>query len=191
VELARNGVDVVPTELVTRGSERTVSSIRAERGWSDVVIKPAVGANSSRLRIVPGPELAEGEAHLRALLRDGDAVVQPKLQRVEDVGERSLVFLDGAFSHAVEYPFVLRRDARTEAGPSTTPGLEETAGRIISDLPVRPLYARADFLPRDTEGWWLNELELVEPALYLRTNPDAPRKFARAIAARLAPKPSG
>ncbi|MCI4360800.1 MAG: hypothetical protein L3J91_03780 [Thermoplasmata archaeon] len=185
VELARKGFDVVPTELVPSGSGRTLASVRAEHGWSDVVVKPAVGANSARLRVTTGSDLPAGEAHLVSLLDEGDAIVQPRLRRVDEVGERSLIFLDGTFSHAVEYPFVLRRDARADATPSTTPGLAATAGRIIAALPVRPLYARADFLPRDSDGWWLNELELIEPLLYLRTNPDAPGRLARAISAWL------
>ena len=49
----------------------------------------------------------------------------------------------------------------------------------------RLLYGRAD-LVRHGDGFRLMELELVEPALYLRMDPGAPDRFADAIVALLA-----
>jgi hypothetical protein len=34
------------------------------------------------------------------------------------------------------------------------------------------------------DGYWLMELELVEPSLYLRMDPDAPMRFAEALVRR-------
>ena len=44
-----------------------------------------------------------------------------------------------------------------------------------------PAYARADFV-RGPDGQFLvMELELIEPSMYLRMDPDAPRRFAEAF----------
>jgi hypothetical protein len=43
IDLAAREVPVVPTELVHRGDERSLARSRAERGWTDVVLKPAIG----------------------------------------------------------------------------------------------------------------------------------------------------
>jgi hypothetical protein len=45
-----------------------------------------------------------------------------------------------------------------------------------------PLYVRADFVrANDASKYWLMELELIEPSLYLRTDKAAPERFARAL----------
>jgi hypothetical protein len=185
VELARSGAAIVPTELLPRGSSRTLDSVLADRGWGDVVLKPAVGANAAMLRVVRRDERAAGASHLRDLLASGDALVQPLLHRVETVGERSLVFLDGAFSHAAEYPHVLAGGSREGVPVEVDVATRKAAERIVATLPLRPLYARVDFLPAETAGWCLSELELIEPYLFLRTDAEAPRRFARAIRDRL------
>jgi hypothetical protein len=181
LDLARRGADIVPTEVLRRGSSRSLRSVLEERGWSAAVLKPAIGANAALLRVVRADEREAGEAHLRELLREGDALVQPLLTRVERSGERSLVFLDGRFSHAAEYPHVLSGGNREGTPLAVDDRTCEAAGRIVAGLPVRPLYARADFLPGDGGAWQLSELELIEPYLFLRTDPGAPGRFARAI----------
>ena len=181
LDLARQGAAIVPTELLRRGSSRTLGSVLEDHGWSAAVLKPAVGANASLLRVVREGERGAGEAHLRELLAQGDALVQPLLPRVESAGERSLVFLDGQFSHAAEYPHVLAGGSREGTPLAVDAGTRAAAERMLAGLPVRPLYARADFLPGEPGGWWLSELELIEPYLFLRTDPGAPDRFARAI----------
>lgn len=57
---------------------------------------------------------------------------------------------------------------------------------------VTPLYVRADFVrANDDRGYWLIELELIEPALYLRMDPGAPERFARALHDRVLGAKSG
>jgi len=184
-DLARGGAAVVPTELVPFQSSRTLASILSQRGWSEVVVKPAVGANAQGLRVVRRHELEVGEESLRTLLSKGDALVQPLLQRVGASGERSLVFFEGTFSHAASYPFVLNGGPRTGAKAEIEARTREQATRVVERLPRRPLYARVDLLPAEEDGWLMSELELIEPHLFLGTEPEAPRRFANAILGRL------
>lgn len=44
-----------------------------------------------------------------------------------------------------------------------------------------PLYARIDFIRDDADDFLVMELELIEPSLYLRMDPQAPGRFAAAI----------
>jgi hypothetical protein len=185
VDLADDGVGVVPTELVRRGDERTLSSITLRRGWSDVVVKPAVGANARGLRVVRRDEGVDGEEHLRSLLAVGDAIVQPLLDQARSRGERSVVFFEGAFSHGVDYPFVLQRESRAGKPASIDSTAREEIRKVVTSLPLRPLYARADLLPFEDDRWLLSELELIEPDLFLQSSPNAPQRFADAIVERL------
>jgi hypothetical protein len=55
----------------------------------------------------------------------------------------------------------------------------DAALRAIGAL---PLYARVDFVrANDGSRYWLMELELIEPSLYLRLDKGAPERFARAL----------
>src|SRR3990172_4500052 len=101
LELARAGVPVVPTVLLPRGASAGLADVMSERGLRRIVVKPAVSASSYRTLAVEGGNLDEGEAHLRDLLAERDALVQPYVQSVEDYGERAVIWIDGEFTHAV------------------------------------------------------------------------------------------
>ena len=63
----------------------------------------------------------------------------------------------------------------------------ESELRAAGDIALRaldsvPLYARADFVRANHgDGFWLMELELIEPSLYLRMDAEAPERFAQAL----------
>jgi hypothetical protein len=55
------------------------------------------------------------------------------------------------------------------------------AQQALEALPDTLLYARVDLVRNDENDFLVMELELIEPSMYLRTDPEAPMKFARAI----------
>ncbi|HEX6964123.1 MAG TPA: hypothetical protein VF175_19805, partial [Lacipirellula sp.] len=58
-----------------------------------------------------------------------------------------------------------------------TSGCESKDG--LAALGKAVLYARADLVRSGSgDGFWVMELELVEPSLYLRMDEEAPRRFA-------------
>lgn len=185
VELARAGLPVVPTELLERGDPRSLREVMSELGAEKVVIKPAISAGSYRTLKADGSSLAEGERHLRALVAEGDTLVQPYVRSVEGWGERSLVCIDGALTHAI------RKNPRFGGEhESVSPALpieadeRALAERALGHVEEPLLYARID-MARDDHGTpMLMELELVEPSLFLAQNPAALARFADAIVAR-------
>lgn len=185
LELADAGLGVVPTELLRQGSQSRLGRLLQRRGWPEAVMKPAVGANASNLiRLSPGrPDDAQSD--LERLLGLGDVLIQPFLARTLDRGERSLVFIDGSFSHATRYPNVLEVNPRRYEPFTPSPFELAQAAKIVAYLDPVPLYARLDFLPGGEEGWLLGELEVIEPELFFRSNPGAPERFAAAIQSRL------
>jgi hypothetical protein len=88
LDLEARGVPVVPTHLVRRGATTTLAEVTRDRGWSDVVVKPAVsGGSRATVRVTAGAR-DRGEAHLRTLAAREDVLVQPYLASVEGHGER-------------------------------------------------------------------------------------------------------
>jgi hypothetical protein len=189
--LERLGIPVVPTELVQKGSDQSLSGIVVSRLWGggDVVVKPAVSAASYRTtRITPGTD--RGEEILRELVAAGDVLVQMYLPSVEDYGERSLVWIDGELTHAVRKSPRFEEDEESVSSPVEILRSEaDLAGRVLETVQVcvdEPLmYARADVAPGPGGDPVVMELELIEPSLYFAQCPRALDRFVRAIWNRL------
>jgi len=161
-----------------------------------VVVKPAVGAGSRDARRHARTAIGEMLAHLQPLLAAGRSMMlQPYLERVDRDGETALVFIEGAFSHAI------RKGPLLPAGAAATAALfapekisprvasaEElaVARRAVAQVPFgQLLYARVD-LVRDAAGQpRVLELELTEPSLYICYAPGSDQRFTAAALGRL------
>ena len=188
-ELAERGFPIVPTAFLARGSSVRLATVLAERGWGDAVVKPAVSAASyrtMRVRRSVTSEIARGEAHLGALLAERDALVQRYAPAVETSGERALVWIDGALTHAVrKTPRFTGQDESVSSVLPVSADERELALALLEPLRSELLYARID-LVRDEGGRpMLMELELVEPSLFLLQHPPALERLADALVARL------
>lgn len=180
-DLAAAGVPVVPTEFLAPGQELATLD-------GPFVVKPAISAGGrSSARFEPG-EIAAARSLVARIHADGrTAMVQPYLG---DVEETDLVFIDGAYSHALH-----RRVPLPAAGDREVFYLDEelrparasesdrlVAERALAVAPGELLYGRVDFV----EGAVL-ELEIAEPSLYLGFGEGAAGRLAHAIFDRLAP----
>lgn len=179
--LAEHGAPVVPTRYVDRLSPASLGEAAAAFGSDRLVAKPRVSANAwQTVRWSPGEPLVDAPT--------GPAMIQPYLPSIETEGEISLIYLEGRFSHAIRkrpQPGDFRVQPEF-AGiiDAHHPAHDERAAAeaILAAVPDSLLYARVD-LVRDLGGRpALMELELVEPDLYLRFDPDAGSRFAAAVA---------
>lgn len=203
VELAEAGVAVVPTLLVERGSweprgrgsREPFMALLGDRAWTDVVVKPAVSAGSFETRRLHVPAIGADDADwLARMCAERDVLVQPFVRSVDGYGERSIITLDGAQSHAI------RKSPRFHDGAESVSatalpiadderaladaGLAFAARRTGAAAPL--LYGRVD-MARDEAGVpMIMELELLEPSLFFRQHPPAADAWAAAIARRLA-----
>jgi glutathione synthase/RimK-type ligase-like ATP-grasp enzyme len=191
LDLRERGVAITPTALVPRGSELTLAEICAQRRWSDVVIKPAISAASFRTRRFSWSMHAAGEAHLRALAAERDVLVQEYLPSVEDHGERALVWIDGALTHAIRKTPRFEDDAEAVSPAAVNISgaeaeLAERAMAAATDIMDSPLlYGRVDVAPGPQGQPVLMELELIEPSLYFQQSQGALERFVAGIGRRL------
>ena len=192
-ELYGRGLPVVPTLTFEPGQSLDAAALEEWADGRELVAKPAVSAGAFRTARYPGWSQPVLE-HLQGLMESEAAMLQPYYAGIEQYGERSLIFLDGEFSHAV------RRHLPLLEGPevdylmqpvSPTPSELGAARQILSALPFeRLLYARVDLIPDSLGNPVLLELELIEPQLFLREHPPAAEVLARAWVNRLAMKDS-
>jgi glutathione synthase/RimK-type ligase-like ATP-grasp enzyme len=190
-DLAGRGIPIVPTRWFRRGESADLARLLQEEGWNEAVLKPVVSAGARRTRLVGPDSVAEGARFLSEQLSQRAMMVQPYVSEVSSVGELSLLYFNGALSHAVrKIPAAGDFRVQTEHGGrvlSVSPTAAESAAgqRVLDGMGSDTLYARVDLLPRADGQMQLLELEVTEPSMFLTWDAEAPARFAAAIAARL------
>ncbi|MFN8668549.1 MAG: hypothetical protein U0164_15330 [Gemmatimonadaceae bacterium] len=186
LDLSERGVETVPTVILDRATPLTLVDVLAETGWDEVVYKPSISASGYRTARVASGDHAAHEGSFAQLLSERDVLVQPFIPEVVEHGEWSLVFFSGQFSHAVrkrsrEGEFRVQHDFGGSAEADVPRAALIAQGEaVLTHIPRPWLYARVDAC--EVNGTlMLMELELVEPDLFLRLHPSAPRRFAAAI----------
>lgn len=180
--LAERGAPVVPTLHYSRLSEARLKEAARAFGTDRLVAKPQVSSTAwQTIRWSPGAPLAGGP--------DGAAMVQPYLPEIERSGEVSMIFFDGAFSHAVAkrpQPGDFRVQPEFDgiiAACRPDADEHEAAARILAAVDEPLLYARVDLVRGLDLKPQLIELELIEPDLYLGYDAAAESRFAAAAVA--------
>jgi glutathione synthase/RimK-type ligase-like ATP-grasp enzyme len=183
-ELTDAGVRTVPTAWVQRDRGADLDEILAREGWEEAIVKPTVDLGARNLHRV---HRGEGSSAPASVLRQHDAMVQPFLPSLEEEGELSLVFVAGELTHAVRKR-PAPGDFRVQSiwGGTVEPAEPEPrhvqlAEQALAHLAEPPLYARADLVSGPNDEPCLIELELIEPNLYLQTNPTATEVLAEAV----------
>ena len=187
--LAAAGIRTVPTAWLRQGTEASLRRILEANGWTDFVVKPSISASSWRTHRfrVERNELAQAESTLEELLPDRDMMVQPYVRGVDTTGEKAVMWIDGAVTHAVRKTprFVGQGEfvtGATEISPAERAIAERSIEVAVAETGARPLYARVDLMPDQGEGPMVSELELIEPSLYLAQSPAALDRLVCAIA---------
>ena len=189
LDLAGRGVATIPTMTAMRGHD-AVESLAAAEGWTRFVIKPAISASGYETFALRMPLDEASRDTIARVANLGTVLVQPFADEIARFGELSLMFFDGAFSHATvkrARPGEFR--VQTEHGGTVDPivveqALIEQAAAVVRSLDERPLYARVDGITRG-DAFLLMELELIEPNVFMSYSENAAERFARAIAQRL------
>jgi glutathione synthase/RimK-type ligase-like ATP-grasp enzyme len=193
-DLAESGIPTVPTTWLEPGPGDR--EIRLPAG--NVVVKPAISSgaqNTSRF----GPDDHEAaRRHVVRLLHGGrEVMVQPYVASVDARGETGLIYIDGAFSHAIRKGALLRASGvatdelwAREDITRRIPDADEhaLADAVLDALPWARetlLYARVDLVRGDEGSPVLLELELAEPSLFLGLGSDAALRLAKGIARRI------
>jgi glutathione synthase/RimK-type ligase-like ATP-grasp enzyme len=184
------GVDIVPTQIVQ--ADDLVDAVLAMHGH-DVVIKPTVSA-SAWCTVRGRAGAAELNEAIASLPVDLHYMLQPYVREVAEEGEWSLLFFDGAYSHAVlKRPAANDYRVQREFGGSVafaTPDDATIAAAQGAVDAVKSLgyddgvYARIDGV-RSGGRFLIMEVEMIEPFLFLKESAGASARFAAAILRRL------
>ena len=188
-DLDARSITIVPTIWPEANQRATLRDKLQELNWKKAVVKPRISATAYRTVLITPESADSAQRFFEELLTGPGAMVQRFMDSIIDEGEWSLMFFDGVFSHAIlKTPAAGDFRVQSDFGGSdrlTDPPAHvlEPATNILQT--VEPtLYARVDGVVEDNR-FHLMELELIEPALFLSSHPDAPERFAEAIAGKL------
>lgn len=174
MRLAASGIAVVPTRFVA--PEETLGTLDAP-----FVLKPSVGAGSMDTRCFGAGEQALAQEWLSDTAQGRTFMLQPYLTSVETVGEQSVVVIGGVPTHRIRKRPRFLNDDESVDGPYGVEGeFADLASKTLAHYGPA-LYARVDLMQADDGGWLVSEVELIEPSLFFKQNPDALAPFVRAV----------
>lgn len=160
-------------------------------GFEKAVIKPTISGGAYKTWVTT-PDLANRhQTAFDALLNEQDVILQRFSEEIVSHGELSLIYFNRKFSHAIckkAKPGDFR--VQTQYGGQYHPYFPEyelflQVEKILELIPETLLYARIDGYLDACNRFVLMELELIEPALFLDSHPDACRNFYEAFTAML------
>ena len=187
-ELSTRGVRIPETVFVERGASTPLVEVFEAHGLrGPFVIKPTISATANETWITDAERAETDQRRFENILAASGAMVQRFAPEVRTEGEWSLVFFDSELSHAVrklpaDGDFRVQGEFGGSSHVETAPAHVVHQARAVLDRVDGPItYARVDGIQTGGE-FTLLELELIEPDLFLRMDPAAPERFARAIA---------
>lgn len=194
----KHGVPIVPTvwhKAEVGDPIETIKEAFRKFEVEEVVVKPVIGANADdtfRFRQDQLPSNDQPASDLVQRVRDvfsvKDAMIQPFVTSITSLGEYSLFYFNGEYSHTIlktpkEGDFRVQEEhggliQRVHSPPND---ILSTGQSVVSALPTL-LYARVDLVRIAPDSHpALIELELIEPSLYFNFDPESPLRFAKAL----------
>jgi glutathione synthase/RimK-type ligase-like ATP-grasp enzyme len=189
-DLEQQGIDIIPTVFIPKNTGLNLSCLAANN-WERAVIKPAVSAGAYLTKSFSQSAIAEIEAEYHLIAQERDMLVQPFMPEIQEMGEISLVFFQGKFSHSVlKKPVSDDFRVQSQFGGQyqayfPNDSMIATAENIIKTFGGELLYARVDGILKNN-SFLLMELELIEPDLYFNYAPHAKKRYLAALEAMAA-----
>lgn len=187
------GVPIVPTVWIERGEKVNLEIIANEKSWSDIVIKPTVGASAYGIYRADKDNFRKVQSQIDKLISKTDVMVQPVMKEVVEVGEYSIIAIGGKYSHAMlkrpkKGEIRTQRDyGATELKTEPDESLLEGALSILKKIDCPLLYARIDGINQNGR-FILMELELIEPELFLGYEKESIEAFVRCLKQKIVRK---
>ena len=186
-DLEKNGVRIVPTVIVKKNNFKTLTEITNEKEWKEIIIKPAISAAAYHTYRLKKEEFKNFENKFSDLVKNHDMLIQPFFASILNQGEASLMLVNGHFTHSIlkkakAGDFRVQDDfGGSIAIYNPSEEMVKLAEKCTCILTPIPSYARVDIIWDNLMDLAVSELELIEPELWFRLNPNAAQKLAHHV----------
>ena len=183
-DLEAAGIAIPKTRWIDAIDAEGIDRVLHEQAWTSAVLKPRIGATAYGTFLIERGAGLSDELLLPA--RASGAMLQELIPEVVERGEVSLVYLGGAFSHAVvkrakSGDFRVQKNFGGHVDATTpAPAVRSLADACHDRVPPACLYARVDVVEA-RRGPLLMELELIEPELYFLIVPESAQRLAQLL----------
>jgi glutathione synthase/RimK-type ligase-like ATP-grasp enzyme len=190
LELKAKGYPCVAGQILPKGTATTLEALHDALEFETLVVKPLVSGGAKNTLKITRDAGKDLEDKIASLLQEEDFLVQPYIPEIVAVGEYSLIFFNGVFSHAVlKSPAVDDFRVQHYYGGTIqeiTPDSKmlASAQALVASFAKDSLYARVDGVVIDGV-FHLMELELIEPYLFLGLSEKAIPNYKSALSKRL------
>ena len=190
-DLKQKKVNVAETFFIEQGSSLSLKTIHKQLGWNDTVLKPCISGAGRHTYKINKETIDMYEPIYKSLIINESMMLQPFQNNIIIKGEISMILIDGIYTHAIlKKAKVGDFRVQDDFGGSVhnyIPSDDEItfAENAIKACPELPVYARVDIFTDNDNKIALSELELIEPELWFRHNPEAANKLAKAIKLKL------
>jgi len=190
LDVYSKGFQIVPTFFIEKGQHPDLESCFQQFHTDQLVIKPTVSGGSKNTLKLEKNNWRSYQSQIDSFLESENYMVQPFIEEIASVGEFSYLYFNGQFSHAVlkspksgEFRVQHYFGGQVhQVNPSQNQ--LQYLQRIVDEFAGKTLYARVDGVW--IEGvFYLMELELIEPYLFLFTSESAKNNYREALKKRL------
>ena len=186
-DLSSWGIKTVPTYFADKGCNMKLHEIAKRNQWKDLVIKPAISASAFKTYKILANEIQANEKLFNSLVQERNMLVQPYFETITQLGEASLMVFDGKFTHAIlkkaqPGDFRVQDDfGGTVHNYIPTKAEINFAEKVFETCKTKPVYGRVDIVWDNDKNFYLSELEIIEPELWIRNYPKCAERIAEAV----------
>ena len=190
-DLRNKGVHIAETLFIKQGTKTSLEELHEETKWNTAVLKPCISGAARHTYKLNADNVLKHETIFQELIAHEAMMLQPFQHKIVSEGEVSMMVFNGQFTHAI----------LKKAKPGDFRVQDDFGGTVHDYIPTQaeiefaisavnackelPLYARVDIFNDNDGKIALAELELIEPELWFRNNPNAANVLAKATKEKL------
>ena len=185
-EIEAAGLKITPSFFIQNKESVNLEHFFEKFNTNKLIVKPCVSGGAKNTFKVTADNVNEVNQKLNLLIQDEDFIIQPFLPEILESGEWSFIFFNGVYSHSL-IKQAKSGDFRVQPahGGSVHPQkpseeLIATAQQYVTLFAKNCLYARVDGTFVKGE-FLLMELELIEPFLFLNTEPENYERYYKGL----------
>ncbi|MDG1276392.1 MAG: glutathione synthetase [Algoriphagus sp.] len=190
LEIQEKGFPVIAGKLLEKGTKFNGEAFKESMKSDTWVIKPLVSGGAKNTLKIKANDWKSQEKKINDLLQTESFLIQPFIKEVAEVGEYSLIFFNGKFSHTV-LKTPAKDDFRVQhyfggtiATIQPSAKMLDSCQKLVDEFASDSLYVRVDGVEVDGV-FHLMELEMIEPYLFLVLDEKAIPNYKEALRERL------